>query len=177
MPCELSVCCLLFSAINQTFNAHYQASQPYWYTNADVHAIAYFVSAFISFDQCIVNFTLIKQVCGGLCSIKCENCLTFCYQLEETHTHQATNAKCKEAHKKCLTTHLEVPFANCLMFAASISATLITLKLILIDFKKIQDEDHIKIFQLKIKATIKQLTSLIKLFDQFTDCIDISKFH
>jgi hypothetical protein len=56
-------------------------------------------------------------------------------------------------------------------------ATPIALKLILIDFKKIQDKDCIKVFQPKIQATIKQLTPLIELFDQFADHVDISKFH
>jgi hypothetical protein len=61
--------------------------------------------------------------------------------------------------------------------ASSILATSIASKLILIDFKKIQGKDRVKIFQLKIKATIKQLTPLVKLFNQFSDCVDVSKFH
>jgi hypothetical protein len=61
--------------------------------------------------------------------------------------------------------------------AASTSATSITLKPILIDFKKVQGKDCIKVFQPKIKATIKRLTPLIELFDQFSNRIDISKFH
>jgi hypothetical protein len=50
-------------------------------------------------------------------------------------------------------------------------------KPILIDFKKVQGEDRIKVFQPKIKAIIKRLTPFVKLFDQFSDCVDISKFH
>jgi hypothetical protein len=53
----------------------------------------------------------------------------------------------------------------------------IALKLILIDFKKIQGEDCVKVFQPKLKATIKWLTPLVKLFDQFANHIDISKFY
>jgi hypothetical protein len=59
----------------------------------------------------------------------------------------------------------------------STSATPIVLKLILIDFKKIQGEDRVKVFQLKIKATIKWLTPLVELFNQFSNCVDVSKFH
>jgi hypothetical protein len=50
-------------------------------------------------------------------------------------------------------------------------------KPILIDFKKVQGEDRIKVFQPKIKATIKRLTPLVKLFNQFADRVDVSKFH
>jgi hypothetical protein len=56
-------------------------------------------------------------------------------------------------------------------------ATPIALKPILINFKKIQGKDHIRVFHPKIKATIKQLTPLVELFDQFSDHVDISKFH
>jgi hypothetical protein len=60
---------------------------------------------------------------------------------------------------------------------ASISAALIASKPISIDFKKVQGEDRVKVFQPKIKATIKRLTPLVELFDQFSDRIDVSKFH
>jgi hypothetical protein len=61
--------------------------------------------------------------------------------------------------------------------AASTSATPIAPKPILIDFKKVQGKDRIKVFQPKIKATIKRLTPLIKLFNQFSNHVDISKFY
>jgi virulence-associated protein VapD len=136
-----------------------------------------FVSAPVFFDQCVVDLALIEQACSGPCSTKHENHLTFHCQLKETHACCATDAEHKEAHKKSLTAHLEVPLADCLAFTISISATLIAPKPILIDFKKIQGEDYVKVFQLKIKAIIKQLTPLAKLFDQFADCVDVSKFH
>jgi hypothetical protein len=103
----------------------------------------------------VVDLAVIEQAHSGLHSTKNENCLAFRCQLKETHTHQAINAKYEEAHKKSLTACLEVLLANCLTLAASTSATPIALKLILINFKKIQGKDHIKVFQLKIQATIK----------------------
>jgi hypothetical protein len=168
---------LLPSAVNQTLDAHHQAGQLYWYTDADIRAIARFVSAPVSFNQRAVNLALIEQSRSGPCPIKHENRLTFHRQLEETHACCATNAECKEAYKKSLTARLKVPLADYLASAASTSATLIAPKLILIDFKKVQGKDCVKVFQLKIKATIKRLTPLVKLFDQFSDCMDISKFH
>jgi hypothetical protein len=80
-------------------------------------------------------------------------------------------------HQKSLGAHLAVSLANRLAPATSTLATPITPKLIFINFKKVQGKDHIKVFQSKIKATIKQLTSLIKLFNQFSDCVDVRKFY
>jgi hypothetical protein len=155
------------SAVDQTLDAHCQAGQPYRYTDTDVHAIARFVFAPVSFDQCAVDLTLIKQARGGLRPTKYENRLAFHRQLEETCTRCTANAEREEAHKKSFAAHLEVPLADRLTSATSILATLIALKPILINFKKVQGENCIKIFQPKIKATIKRLTSLVKLFDQF----------
>jgi hypothetical protein len=175
VPREPPVCCSLPSAVNQTLDVHCQAGQPYRYINADVHAIARFVSAPISFNQRAVDLALIEQACGGPHPTKCENCLAFRRQLEETRIYHAANAE--EAHKKSLAACLEVPLTNCLTPAASTSATPIAPKLILIDFKKVQGKDRAKVFYPKIKATIKRLTPLVKLFNQFSDCVDISKFH
>jgi hypothetical protein len=61
--------------------------------------------------------------------------------------------------------------------AVSTSAVSIAPKPILIDFKKVQGENRYKVFQPKIKAIIKRLTPLVKLFDQFADRVDVSKFH
>jgi hypothetical protein len=177
VPHEPPVCCSLLSAIDQTLDVHRQAGQPYWYTDADVRAIACFVSASVSFDQCAVDLAFTKQARGGPCPTKCENCLAFRHQLEETHTCCAANAECNEAHKKSLAAHFEVSLANRLAPAASTSATPIAPEPILIDFKKIQGEDCVKVFQSKIKATIKRLTPLVELFDQFADRVDVSKFH
>jgi hypothetical protein len=177
MPCEPPVCHSLPSAIDQTLDMHCQAGQPYRYTDTDVCAIARFFSAPVSFDQCTVNLALIERACGGLHPTKCENRLAFYCQLEEIRACRAANAECKEAHKKSLAARLEVPLADRLAPAASTSATSIALKLILIDFKKVQGKDHVKIFQPKIKATIKWLTPLVKLFDQFSDRVDVSKFY
>jgi hypothetical protein len=177
VPREPPVRCSLPSAVKQTLDAHCQAGQPYRYTNADVCAIARFVSAPVSFDQRAVDLALIEQARGGPCPTKRENRLAFRRQLEETRACRAANAEREEAHKKSLAACLKVPLADCLAPAASTSATPITPKPVLIDFKKIQGEDCIKIFQPKIKATIKRLTPLVKLFDQFTDRVDVSKFH
>jgi hypothetical protein len=177
VPRKFPVCCLLPSTINQTLDAHQQAGQPYWYTDADVRAIARFISAPVSFNQCAVDLTLIEQACDGPCSTKRENCLTFCRQLKETQAHHAVNAEHKEAHKKSLAACLEVLLANRLALAASTLATPIAPKPILINFKKFQGKDHAKVFQSKIKATIKWLTPLIELFNQFSDRVDVSKFH
>jgi hypothetical protein len=165
------------SAVEQTLDAHCQAGQPYWYTDANVRAIARFISASVLFDQRAVDLALIEQARGGPRPTKRENCLAFCRQLEETRARHAANAKRKEAHQKSLATHLAVPFANRLAPAASTSATPIAPKPVLIEFKKIQGEDCVKIFQPKIQATIKRLTPLVELFDQFANRIDISKFH
>jgi hypothetical protein len=165
VPREPPVRHSLPSAVDQTLDAHCQAGQPYRYTDADVRAIARFVSAPVSFDQRAVDLALIEQAHGGPRPTKRENCLAFCRQLEETHACHAANAERKEAHKKSLAAHLEVPFANRLAPAASTSAASIAPKPILIDFKKVQGEDRVKVFQPKIKATIKRLTPLVKLFD------------
>jgi hypothetical protein len=177
VPCEPLVRCSLPSAVNQTLDAHCQAGQPYWYTDADVHAIARFVSAPISFDQCAVDLALIEQARSGPRPTKRENRLAFRRQLEETRARRAANAKREEAHKKSLAARLEVSLADRLAPAASTLATPIAPKPILIDFKKVQGEDRVKVFQPKIKATIKRLTPLVELFDQFADCVDVSKFH
>jgi hypothetical protein len=177
VPCKPPVRRSLPSAIDQTLDAHRQASQPYRYTNTDVRAIARFVSAPVSFDQRAVDLALIEQACGGPRSTKRENRLAFCRQLEETRARRATNAEREEAHKKSLTARLEVPLADRLAPAASTSATSIAPKPILIDFKKVQGKDRVKVFQPKIKATIKRLTPLVELFDQFSDRVDVSKFH
>jgi hypothetical protein len=165
VPCKPPVRRSLPFAIDQTLDAHCQAGQPYRYTNADIHAIAHFVSAPVSFDQRAVDLALIEQAYGGPRLTKHENRLAFCRQLEETQARCAANTKRKEAHKKSLAARLEVSLANRLASAASTSATLIAPKPILIDFKKVQGEDRVKVFQPKIKATIKRLTSLVKLFD------------
>jgi hypothetical protein len=146
VPCKLLVCYSLLFAIDQTLNAHCQASQLYRYTNADICAIACFVSASVLFNQRMVDLALIKQVYGGLCSTKHKNCLAFYRQLEETCAYCATNAECKEAHKKSLATCLKVLLANCLALAVSTLATPIALKLVFINFKKIQGKDYVKIF-------------------------------
>jgi hypothetical protein len=177
VPCEPPVCRSLPFAVDQTLDTHCQAGQPYWYTNADVCAIARFVSAPISFDQRVVDLALIEQNRSGPCSTKRENCLAFCCQLEETRACRAANAEREEAHNKSLTACLAIPLANCLAPVTSTLATPIALKPILIDFKKVQGEDRVKVFQLKIKATIKQLTLLVELFNQFSNHMDISKFH
>jgi hypothetical protein len=165
------------SAVDQTLDAHRQAGQPYRYTDADVYAIARFVSAPVFFNQCAVDLAFIEQARGGPRSTKRENRLAFRRQLEETRACRAANAEREEAHKKSLAARLEAPLADRLAPAASTSATPIALKPILIDFKKVQGEDRVKVFQPKIKATIKWLTPLVKLFDQFSDHVDISKFH
>jgi hypothetical protein len=165
VPREPSVRRSLPSAIEQTLNAHRQAGQPYWYTDADVRAIARFVSASVSFDQRAVDLALIEQARGGPRPTKRENCLAFCRQLEETRARRAANAEREEAHQKSLAARLAVPLADRLVPAASTSATPITPKPILIDFKKVQGEDRVKVFQPKIKATIKRLTPLVELFD------------
>jgi hypothetical protein len=177
VPREPPVHRSLPSAVDQTLDAHRQAGQPYWYTNADVCAIARFVSAPVSFDQCAVDLALIEQARGGPRPTKRENCLAFRRQLEETRARRAANAERKEAHKKSLAARLEVPLADCLAPAASTSAVPIAPKPILIDFKKVQGEDCVKVFQPKIRATIKRLTPLVELFDQFSDRVDVSKFH
>jgi hypothetical protein len=177
VPREPPICRSLPSAVEQTLDAHRQAGQPYRYTDADVRAIARFVSAPISFDQRAVDLALIEQARGGPHPTKCENRLAFRRQLEETRACRTANAERKEAHKKSLAARLEVPLADRLTPAASTSATPIALKPILIDFKKVQGEDRIKVFQPKIRATIKRLTPLVELFDQFSDRVDISKFH
>jgi hypothetical protein len=69
------------------------------------------------------------------------------------------------------------PMPNAKRHTKSPSATPIAPKPILIDFKKVQGEDRVKVFQPKIKATIKRLTPLVELFDQFADRVDVSKFH
>jgi hypothetical protein len=125
----------------------------------------------------VVDLALIEQAHGGPRPTKRENRLAFCCQLEETRARRAANAKCEEAHKKSLAARLKDPLADRLAPAASTSATPIALKLILIDFKKVQGKDHVKVFQPKIRATIKRLTSLVKLFNQFSDRVDVSKFH
>jgi hypothetical protein len=109
---------LLPSAVDQTLDAHCQASQPYRYTDADIRAIAHFVSAPVSFDQGAVDLALLKQARSGPCPTKRENRLTFRRQLEETCTRRAANTKRKEAHKKSLATRLEVPFVDRLASAA-----------------------------------------------------------
>jgi hypothetical protein len=177
VPRKPPVRCSLPSAVDQTLDMHCQASQPYQYTDTDVRAIAHFVSAPISFNQHAVDLALIKQARSGPRPIKRENRLAFYHQLEETRARRAANAECEEAHKKSFAARLEVSLTDCLAPAASTSATPIALKPILIDFKKVQDKDCVKVFQLKIKATIKWLTPLVKLFNQFSDCVDISKFH
>jgi hypothetical protein len=139
---------LLLSAVNQTLDVHCQAGQPYQYTNADVRAIAHFVSALISFDQRMVDLALIEQAHGGPRPIKRKNCLAFRHQLEETQAHCAANAEHEEAHKKSLAAQFEVSLANHLAPAVFTSATPITPKPILINFKKIQGEDRIKVFLL-----------------------------
>jgi hypothetical protein len=165
------------SAVEQTLNAHHQAGQPYRYTDADVRAIARFVSAPVSFDQRAVDLALIEQARGGPRPTKRENCLAFRQQLEETRARHTANAEREEAHQKSLAARLAVPLADRLAPAASTSATPIVPKPILIDFKKVQGEDRVKVFQPKIKATIKRLTPLVELFDQFSDRVDVSKFH
>jgi hypothetical protein len=125
----------------------------------------------------VVDLALIEQACSGPRSIKRENRLAFRRQLEETRARRAANTECEEAHQKSLAACLAVPLANCLAPATFTSATPIASKPILIDFKKVQSEDRVKVFQPKIKATIKWLTPLVELFDQFADCVDISKFH
>jgi hypothetical protein len=165
------------SAVEQTLDAHRQAGQPYRYTDADVCAIARFVSAPVSFDQRAVDLALIEQARGGPRPIKRENRLAFHRQLEETRARRAANAEREEAHQKSLAARLAVPLADCLAPAASISATPIAPKPVLIGFKKVQGEDCVKVFQPKIKATIKRLTPLVELFDQFSNRVDISKFH
>jgi hypothetical protein len=177
VPREPLVRCSLPSAIEQTLDAHRQAGQPYRYTNADVRAITQFVSAPVSFDQRAVDLALIEQARGGPCPTKRENRLAFRRQLEETWVRRAANAEHEEAHKKSLAARLEVPLADRLTPAASTSATPIAPKPILIDFKKVQGEDRVKVFQPKIRATIKRLTPLVKLFDQYSDRVDVSKFH
>jgi hypothetical protein len=177
VPCEPPVCRSLPSVLEQTLNAHHQAGQPYRYTNADICAITRFVLAPVSFDQRAVNLALIEQARGGLRPTKRENRLAFRWQLEETRACRAANAKREEAHQKSLAAHLAIPLADRLAPATSTSATPIAPKLILINFKKVQGEDHVKVFQPKIKATIKRLTPLVELFDQFSDRVDISKFH
>jgi hypothetical protein len=177
VPREPSVRCSLPSTVEQTLDAHCQAGQPYRYTNADVRAIARFISAPVSFDQRAVDLALIEQARGGPRPTKCENRLAFRRQLEETRARRAANAKREEAHQKSLAARLAVPLADRFAPAASTSAALIAPKPILINFKKIQGEDCVKVFQPKIKATIKRLTPLVKLFDQFADHVDISKFH
>jgi hypothetical protein len=177
VPREPSVHRSLPSAVDQTLDAHRQAGQPYQYTDADVRAIARFVSAPVSFDQQAVDLALIEQACGGPRPTKRENRLAFRRQLEETRARRAANAKREEAHQKSLAARLAVPLADRLAPAASTSATPIAPKPVLIDFKKIQGKDRVKIFQPKIKATIKRLTPLVKLFNQFADQVDISKFH
>jgi hypothetical protein len=133
---------LLPSAIDQTLDSHHQASQLYWYINAEVRAIA----RFVSFDQCTVDLAFIKQAHSGPHSTKHENCLIFCCQLKETRACCAANIKREEAYKKSLAAHFEVSFADCLAPAISTSATSIAPKPVLIDFKKIQGKDHVKIF-------------------------------
>jgi hypothetical protein len=135
------------------------------------------VSTTVSFDQRAVDLALIEQARGGPRPTKHENRLAFCQQLEETRARRAANAEREEAHQKSLAARLAIPLANRLVPAASTSATPIAPKPILIDFKKIQGKDRVKIFQPKIKATIKRLTPLVKLFNQFADRIDVSKFH
>jgi hypothetical protein len=103
----------------------------------------------------VVNLALIEQAHCGPYSIKCENHLIFCHQLEKTRACCTANTEHKEAYKRSLAAYLKVPFTNCYVPAMSILATLITSKPISIDFKKIQGKDCIKVFQLKIKATIK----------------------
>jgi hypothetical protein len=146
VPCEPPICCLLLSTIEQTLEVHYQASQPYQYTNADICAIACFVLASVSFNQHAVNLAFIEQTCSGLCPTKHENRLAFYHQVEETQAHCAANAKCKEAHKKSLAVCLKVSLADHFASIASTSATSIAPKPILINFKKIQGEDCIKVF-------------------------------
>jgi hypothetical protein len=177
VPREPPVRRSLPSTVDQTLDAHRQAGQPYRYTDADVRAIACFVSAPVSFDQRAVDLALIKQARGGPHPTKHENCLAFRHQLEETRARRAANAECEEAYKKSLTARLEVPLANRLAPATSTSAAPIAPKPILIDFKKIQGKDRVKVFQPKIRATIKRLTPLVELFDQFSDRVDVSKFH
>jgi hypothetical protein len=177
VPRKPPICRSLPSAVDQTLDAHCQASQPYQYTDADVRAIARFVSAPVSFDQCAVDLALIEQARGGPHPTKHENRLAFRRQLEETCTRHATNAECKEAYKKSLTARLKVSLTDCLAPAASTSATPIAPKPILIDFKKVQGEDRAKVFHPKIKATIKRLTPLVELFNQFSNRVDVSKFH
>jgi hypothetical protein len=177
VPREPPVRRSLPSAIEQTLDTHRQAGQPYRYTDADVCAIARFVSAPVSFDQRAVDLALIEQARGGPCPTKRENRLAFRRQLEETRARRAANAEREEAHQKSLTARLAVPLADRLAPAASTSATPIAPKPVLINFKKIQGEDRVKIFQPKIRATIKRLTPLVELFDQFADRVDVSKFH
>jgi hypothetical protein len=156
---------------------HHQTGQPYRYTNANVRAIARFVSDPVSFNQRAVDLALIEQARDGPRPTKRENHLAFRQQLKETQARCAANTKCEEAHQKSLTARLAVPLADHLAPAASTSATPIAPKPILIDFKKVQGEDRVKVFQPKIKATIKQLTPLVELFDQFSNRMDVSKFH
>jgi hypothetical protein len=177
VPPEPPVRRSLPSAVEQTLDAHRQAGQPYRYTDADIRAITRFVSAPVSFDQRAVDLALIKQARSGPRPTKRENRLAFRRQLEETRACRAANAERKEAHKKSLAARLAVSLADRLAPAASTSATPIAPKPILIDFKKVQGEDRAKVFQPKIKATIKRLTPLVELFDQFADCMDVSKFH
>jgi hypothetical protein len=177
VPREPPVRHSLPSAVDQTLDAHRQAGQPYRYTDADVRAIAHFVSAPVSFDQRAVDLAFIEQTRGGPCPTKRENRLAFHRQLEETRACRTANAEREETHKKSLATHLKVPLANRLAPAASTSAAPIAPKPILINFKKVQGEDRIKVFQPKIKATIKRLTPLVELFDQFSDRVDVSKFY
>jgi hypothetical protein len=177
VPREPPVRCSLPSTIKQTLDAHRQAGQPYRYTDTNIRAIARFVSTPVFFDQRVVDLALIEQAHGGPRSTKCENCLAFRRQLEETRARRAANTEREELHQKFLAACLAVPFADCLAPAASTSATPIAPKLVLIDFKKIQGKDRVKIFQPKIKATIKRLTPLVELFNQFADRVDVSKFH
>jgi hypothetical protein len=177
VPREPPVHRSLPSAVEQTLDAHRQAGQPYRYTDANVCAIARFVSAPVSFNQRAVDLALIEQARGGPRPTKRENRLAFRRQLEETRARRAANAECEEAHQKSLAARLAVPLADRLAPAASTLATPIAPKPILIDFKKVQGEDRVKVFQPKIKATIKRLTPLVELFDQFSDRVDVSKFH
>jgi hypothetical protein len=121
VPREPPVRRSLPSAVDQTLDAHRQAGQPYRYTDADVRAIARFVSAPVSFDQRAVDLALIEQARGGPRPTKRENRLAFCHQLEETCACRAANAEREEAHKKSLAACLEVPLADRLAPAASTS--------------------------------------------------------
>ena len=170
MPRDANVRHSLPKAVFDRLKEGRRNDKPYTYTDADVRAIARFVSRPVNdFNQLEVDLANSAKARGGA-PLPTKHEARLAWRKKHAQDKEELRRRVTERDaKKSLEERLAPRPLSERIAPRPATYTPVVRKPILIDFAKHSDKDRIGIFRPKIEATAKRLTPIVELIEEFPD--------